>query len=372
MQPVAGRPNPLPGPRRLGPLVALLIAGCSGPAPAATPSAWDSLSGWAEEDHAAAFAAYRSTCGVARDAGLAAVCQRARASPVQDRTAARTFFEANFDAKPAPGAGTLTAYFAPAYAARRRADTEFSAPVRPRPADLRVVDGGLFDPTLAGRPAIARDRGGGRLEPYPDRATIEARPAPDALAWMRPEELFYLQIQGSGLLTFEDGRRGKALYAANNGRPFVGLAAAMRERGLLTSADTSGQTIQAWLRAHRGPEAAAIMRLNPSYAFFRLLDDDGGEPVGTATVPLVPGRSIAVDPAFHSQGALLWIDAEAPATPGAAPTYRRLVMVLDTGKAIKGEVRADLYLGSGAAAGAEASRVRHPLRMFRLTPKTDP
>ena len=111
------------------------------------------------------------------------------------------------------------------------------------------------------------------------------------------------------------------------------------------------------------------MRLNPRYAFFRLAPDDGRPPQGAAGVALPAGRGVAVDPSAHAYGELLWIDGEAPLLAGAFPTYRRLVSALDTGGAIKGEVRADLYLGQGDAAGAEAGRVRHTLTMWRLVPR---
>ncbi|MDB5425870.1 MAG: MltA domain protein [Phenylobacterium sp.] len=327
------------------------------------------LKGWEAEDHAAALAAFQATCGAARDPAMAKACRGARAIGPLGRETAERFFVATFRAQTSPGEGVLTAYFAPEYPARRTPDAEFSAPVRPKPADLKVVDGGLFDPAQAGRPGAAFDPGDGNLQPYPDRAAIEATAPARALAWMRPEDLFFLQIQGSGVLTFEDGRRLKAVYAANNGRAYLGVANAMRDRGLLTRENTSGEAIRAWLAAHRGPEADEIMRLNPRYAFFSLAPDDGRQPVGAANVPLPPGRAIAVDPAFHAMGELFWLDAEAPILAGAFPAYRRLATALDTGGAIKGEVRADLYLGRGAAAGAEAGRVRHTLRLFRLVPK---
>ena len=298
------------------------------------------------------------------------MCRSARAIGPLDRETAERFFEANFRAERLGAEGVLTAYFAPEYPARRAPDAEFSAPLRPKPDDLRVVDAGMFDPAQAGRSGAARDRGGAELEPYPDRAAIEAEAPERVLAWLRPEDLFFLQVQGSGVLTFQDGKRMKAVYAANNGRPFVGVANPMRDRGLLARDNTSGEAIRAWLAAHRGPEANEIMRLNPRYAFFSLAPDDGKQPVGAANLPLPPGRAIAVDPAFHPWGEYLWLDAEAPLLAGAFPTYRRLVTALDTGGAIKGEVRADLYLGLGPAAGAEAGRVRHTLRMYRLVPRT--
>jgi membrane-bound lytic murein transglycosylase A len=327
------------------------------------------LRGWSAEDHAGAFVAFRETCAAARDPAMARACRNARAIGPLSADEAKRFFEANFRAEPSPSDGVLTAYFAPEYPARRTPEGEFTAPVRGKPADLKVVDGGLFDPAQAGRPGAAFDRGDGQLQPYPDRAAIEATPPGQALAWMRPEDLFFLQIQGSGVLTFEDGKRLKALYAANNGRPFVGVANVMRDRGLLARENTSGEAIRSWLAGHRGPDADEIMRLNPRYAFFSLAPDDGRQPVGTANVPLPPGRALAVDAAYHPMGELLWVDASAPLLNGAFPAYRRLAMALDTGGAIKGEVRADLYLGQGAAAGLEAGRVRHTLRLYRLVPR---
>jgi membrane-bound lytic murein transglycosylase A len=111
------------------------------------------------------------------------------------------------------------------------------------------------------------------------------------------------------------------------------------------------------------------MRQDPRYIYFALQTDDGAGPVGTAGAPLPAGRALAVDPARHELGELFWIDASAPALSGAFPTYRRLVAALDTGGAIKGDVRADLYLGSGDAAGREAGRVRHRLTLYRLAPR---
>jgi membrane-bound lytic murein transglycosylase A len=268
------------------------------------------------------------------------------------------------------GEGVLTAYFAPEYPARSEPDDAFSAPLRAKPADLKIVDAGLFDPSQTGRPGAARLDDDGTPQPYPDRAAIEATAPDKVLAWMRPEDLFFLQIQGSGVLTFEGGKRMKALYAANNGRPFIGVANAMRDRGLLARENTSGEAIRAWLADHRGPDAVAIMQLNPRYAFFNLGPDDGRQPVGAANIPLPPGRAIAIDPAFHAMGDLVWLDAEAPILAGAFPAYRRLASALDTGGAIRGDVRADLYLGLGPAAGAEAGRVRHRLRMYRLVPRS--
>lgn len=322
------------------------------------PESFADLPGWTSEDHAAAFDAWRATCQASRDPAIRPICKRAFTVAMLDGPQAKAFFEANFIPKAVPGEGVLTAYFAPEYEGRSRPDAEFSAPVRAKPADL-VQAGG----------AILRKSPDGKTTPYPDRAAIEDDGVGDPIAWMRPEELFFLQIQGSGVLTFADGRRQKVLYAANNGRPFVGIANLMRDRGLLAANNTSGDAIRQWLAAHRGAEADEIMRLNPRYAFFRMAPDDGLPPLGAAGLPLPAGRAIAIDLGRHELGEVYWIDATAPLLAGAFPVYRRLVTALDTGGAIKGEVRADLYLGQGPAAGAEAGRVRHVLRFHRLVPK---
>ena len=313
-----------------------------------------SLTGWAEEDHLAAFLAYARTCGVAREAAAVRVCERARSMQQTSRpvtpTMARAFFETGFSVVAAEtadgGPGLLTAYFAPEYEARRTPDEVFDTPV------------------------LARPEGWSRGWVGPERAEIEAGPPPSPpLAWMKAEDLFFLQIQGSGYLTFEDGAKARAAYAADNGRPFVGIARPMAERGLLPANGTSGEAIRAWLATHRGPEARAITALNTRYIYFALDPDDAGDPAGAAGVPLPARRAIAIDPASWSYGDLVWISADGGSLRGARASYSGLVMALDTGSAIRGPVRADLYMGRGPAAGDEAGAVRHPLRMWRLVPR---
>jgi membrane-bound lytic murein transglycosylase A len=300
------------------------------------------LPGWAGEDHLAVLAAYRDGCGVARAADAKGVCARARRFQPRGAAEARAFLEANFRVAARPGDGLLTAYFTPRYEARTVRAGAFSAPVRPWSGEDLV-------------------------DALPDRKKIDAWPTDDALAWMRPEELFFMQLQGSAVLRFPDGRTVKAVTVMTNDKPFVGVARVMRERGLLADNDSSGEAIMAWLAAHRGPEADEIMRQNPRYGFFALQPFDGTIS-GGAGVPLTPGRVIAVDLQAHPYGGLYWIDADAPALKGAMTAYRRAVMALDTGGAIKGDVRADLYLGQGDEAGREAGRVRHRLRLYELVP----
>ena len=324
------------------------------PVPSVSP-AFAGLPGWREDDHMAGLRAFAAGCGVARNPSSAWVCGLARGLGPVDDTGARVFLETYFRPEATSEAGLLTAYFTPIYEARTQPDRDFSAPLRPRPADL---------------PRPRAD--GGLARPYADRAHIAARPAPDALAWLKPEDLFFLQIQGSGVLTFPDRPPRRVVFDGSNGAPFMGIAAPMRQAGLLPDANTSADAIRAWLAAHRGTQADALMNLNRRYVFFRLEPDDGVEPAGAAGQRLIPGRALAVDPSRHDMGELLWLDASAPALSGAFPVYRRLAMALDTGGAIKGETRADLYLGRGQDAGQEAGRVRHQLHLYRLTPISPP
>ncbi|HEY7851407.1 MAG TPA: MltA domain-containing protein [Caulobacteraceae bacterium] len=334
-----------------GAILALTACAGSWAAAAAPLSDLATLPGWAREDHVAALRAVQGACAVSRDPALRDVCGQAAALDWLDEAGARDFLESHFRAASLGEGGRLTGYFMPVYEASPVRYGDFTAPVRPVPADLPARDS-----TPAGHVR------------YADREAIDARSSFGALAWMRPEDLFFMQIQGSGVLAFTGGSRQKAVFAGDNGAPFVGIAAPMRARGLLGDQQTSGEAIHAWLASHRGAEAEAIMRLDPRYVFFSLTPDDGGDPFGAAGVRLVSGRSLAVDPAWHGMGELLWIDAAAPALAGAFPAYRRLAVALDTGGAIKGAVRADLYLGRGAAAGAEAGRVRHTLSLYRLVP----
>ncbi|WP_338577495.1 MltA domain-containing protein [Brevundimonas olei] len=338
------RPVPTPGPGP-APTVPPPVSPPVSP-PAVGELSLAALPGWSEEDHLAALRAYAAGCGPSRIA--VETCRDARALAAQANPSdARAFLESRFTATEVRtddgGRGLLTAYFAPEYPARRVPDAEFDAPVLSRPANLAGVG---------------------------DRAAIEAGSAQSSvLAWMKAEDLFFLQIQGSGTLTFPDGARLRAAYAADNGAKFVGIARPMAEQGLLPRDGTSGEAIRGWLSAHRGAEARRVMALNPRYIFFTTSADDGNEATGAAGVPLPARRSVAVDPSRWTYGEAAWIEADGGNLRGARASYRGLVMTLDTGSAIRGPVRADLYIGRGDAAGHEAGAVRHPLRMWRLVPR---
>lgn len=325
------------------------------------------LPGWDHEDHVAAVQAFIGACSATRDPSLQGLCLRAKAMGPWDEPSARNFLEASFRPERVGATGLLTAYFAPEYEARAVREGAYTAPVRTKPTDLVMLDLGQFDAGLVGK-KVSGHVIDGKFTPYGDRTAIDAMPVKAPIAWMKPEELFFMQIQGSGVLKLPEGRRIKVMFNGSNGKPFVGIASVMRDRGLLADGDTSGDAIRQWLADHRGPEADEIMRQNPRYVFFKAGVDDGRDPPGAAGISLIPGRALAMDPSLHPMGTLFWIDASAPALSGAFPVYQRMAVALDTGGAIKGLVRADLYTGTGPAAGIEAGRVRHVLSLYALYP----
>ncbi len=327
------------------------------------------LPGWKIEDPIAALSALMISCRATKDIDLKALCARAQGLNGADAQTVRAFFEVNFRVEPIKGTGLLTGYYSPEYQARQAQDAEFSAPLRARPDDLLVLDLAGLDEDPSAKRQVGRIQQG-RFEPYPDRTEIERSGLGKPLLWMRPEDLFFLQVQGSGSALIPDGQRYRLIYEASNGRPFIGIAKTLREQGLLPDNGTSAEAIRQWLSANRGTKADQVMQTNPRYVYFSLGLDDGSEPIGAAGMALIAGRAVAIDPTQHRYGDLLWIDAGAPVLTGSFPLYQRMVSALDTGGAIKGEVRADLYLGRGDGPGLEAGRIRHNLTLYRLRPRT--
>jgi membrane-bound lytic murein transglycosylase A len=329
------------------------------------------LPGWDTSDAFVALEALRATCTYKKGRQYAAVCQAMAGQDFESPTQIKAFLIRNLAVEPVAGppaaTGTLTGYFVPDYMADYVKSDEFSQPVRPRPDDLVIVAGSQLTPAQSAAKVAAR-KSGDKYVAYYTRAQIEQMPV-TAAYYMRPEDYFFMQLQGSGFLDLPDGKRVYAAYAADNGLPFVGIAKVMVEKGILASNQTSGDNIHAWLAAHRGAEAQAVMNANPRYGFFAIQPNQT-EPLGAAGLPLPPGSAVAIDPAYHDLGDLFWVDASVGgnALNNAFPVYQRMVSALDTGGAIKGNIRADLYVGHGDRAGSEAGRIKHVLRMVRIVP----
>jgi membrane-bound lytic murein transglycosylase A len=346
---------------------------------------FESLAGWTDDDHPAAFRAFeRSAQTIA--AGHASPRPAQSVAPELLATAraaldaanpanARQFFEARFRpfrVVPENGQGFLTGYYEPCVPASRIETEEFGWPILARPTDL-VTFGA--DAAPLGFPSDitgARRLSDGSLVPYADRAAIEAERR-DPVAWVRDAvEAFLIQVQGSAQVEFPDGRRARLAYDGRNGLPYTSIGKILIEAGEIAEGAMSLASLKAWLRrdSARGLE---VMRRNRSFVFFQLVEDFDPAlgPVAGAGVPLTPLRSIAVDRTMWAYGLPFWIDAELPWADGSPRPFRRLMIAQDTGSAIVGAARADLFFGSGDAAGARAGAIRHPAEVVVLLPRGD-
>jgi membrane-bound lytic murein transglycosylase A len=310
-------------------------------------------------------------------AALEPVCARAVKVGRLNQEAARQFFETNFVPvrirKLGDTAGFVTGYYEPIVDGSRFPTREFSVPLYRRPPDLVAPgypDGGPFPNT--GR--ALRRTPSGELVPYYDRGEIEDGALDGQhleLAWLRSAtDALFIQIQGSARVRLEDGAMLRINYAAHNGYSYVPVGRVLIERGLVPREEMSMQRIREWM--HDNPEGAKdVRRQNRSVVFFRItgLDDDT-EAVGGQGIPLSPGRSIAVDKALHVYGTPFFIEADLPLTaPRSLSPFRRTMIAQDTGSAIVGPARADLYFGAGDEAGQVAGRIRQNGRFTILLPR---
>lgn len=270
------------------------------------------------------------------------------------------------------GDGVFTGYFEPEYEGRRAPEERFSAPLYDRPDDLVDVDLGQFRADLTGERIAGRIEGA-RLVPYPDRRAINKgaiENQAEPVAWLDPDDLFFLQIQGSGRVRFDDGSVLRVGYDGANGQPYTAIGRILVERGAMTVAEASMQSIRDWLANASETEARDLREANESYVFFRKLEalsvSDG--PLGAQGAPLTPGRSLAVDRRFHALGAPVFVDIEPVDAVGPSP-IRRLMIAQDTGGAIRGPVRGDVFWGAGETAAARAGAMNARGRMFVLLPK---
>ena len=273
-----------------------------------------------------------------------------------------------------PDGGMLvTGYYEPVVEAARAPTDEYRVPVLGRPPDLVEASLEPFDPRWRGE-RIAGRVDGRRLVPYWRRAEIDAgRLAGQGLelAWARdPVDVFFMEIQGSGVLRFPDGAELRVGYAASNGRPYLAIGRLLVEEGRLDRAVVSMPAIRAWLRDHP-EEQTRVLQANESYVFFRPLD---GPPVGHLGLPLTPGRSIATDTRLFPPAALAFLRTERPLrqADGSLRWERltRLVLNQDTGGAIRGAGRVDLFWGRGADAELAAGLMKQPGSLYFLVPRT--
>jgi membrane-bound lytic murein transglycosylase A len=307
------------------------------------------------------------------------VCAEAARVPVDNEAAARAFFTERFRpyraANNAEPRGLFTGYYEIELHGSRTKSARYPVPIYALPKDLVTADLSEFDSSLSGKTIIGRVVGG-KFHPYPDRAAIESiglgSNAP-VIAWAdNAVDVFFLHIQGSGIVRMASGETMRVGYAAKNGQPYRAVGRVLVERGALAKEDVSMQSIRAWLAANPS-EADAVMATNPSYVFFRELPPgptgvprDG--PDGSMGVTLTAGRSLAVDRRFVPLGLPVWLNAQNPDRPEIRT--QRLLVTQDTGGAITGPVRGDVFWGTGSGAAERSGRMREFGNYYLLLPRT--
>ncbi|MER8483053.1 murein transglycosylase A [Mesorhizobium sp. M1322] len=354
---------------------------------------FDDLPGWDEDDHLAAFAAFRRSAfhalvkpyrsgrlGVEFKAFTGAYAAARTVSPT-DRRQARAFFERHFipahiTAKNG-GAGLVTGFYEPVVDASPVRTERFTVPLLSRPANLVDIDDANRPPGMDPYLAFGRATPNGPVE-YFDRGEIERGAFIGnglEIAWLADKvDAFFIHVQGSARLAMTDGRLCRVTYAAKSGQCFTGPGKILSELGEIPLEAVTMQSIRAWFRAH--PERIdEILWRNRSYIFFREtsaseagVDDPELGPIAAAKVPLTPGRSVAVDRLLHTFGTPFFIDATSLTAFDNKP-FRRLMIAQDTGSAITGPARGDLFAGTGDAAGEIAGTVRNPADFYALIPR---
>lgn len=328
--------------------------------PTFKPARFADLAGFDADDHAAAFAVFQGSCAaiiegrtplreaLAPDRALIEACRRALALRAPAGPEARHFFETNFqpfraalegDAR----AGFFTGYYEPFVEGSLTRSAAFPIPLLSAPRDL----------ASHGAPARAAIEAGALA----DRA--------DPIVWLRDKvEVFLIQGQGCARVRLPDGRRIRLTYAGRNGWPYRSIGRILIESGAIAPDAMSLAALKAWIRAHGqadGEPGAMLMQQNESYVFFTRGDEADAAlgPIGGAGLALAPLRSLAVDRAIYPYGMPVWIDAAIRWRTGEAAPFQRLMIAQDTGSAIIGAARADIFFGGGEAAGALAGDVRH-------------
>lgn len=348
-------------------------------------TSFDGLPGWQADDHSAALSAFLRFCAPGKqpfqepplalseeDAG--ALCLAAGQVDRDAPGAARDFFEARFTPFKIAGSGFVTGYFEPELAASRRKTERFAAPLLNPPNGLEKVEdtarpAGWNTDLSHGR------RTSGGLQPLPDRGAIMdgALESEDLeFVWLAdPVDAFFVHVQGSARLRLEDGSSMRVGYAGKTGHPYTSIAKVLVQRGEGTPEELTMAGLRRWLDANPD-KRDDLFRQNRSFIFFREVEpenpDDG--PVGAAGLPLVAGRSIAIDPAFVSYGAPVFVSSAFSEDGQSSNAFRKLMIADDTGSAIRGRGRGDVFIGSGDTAGRIAGEIRHPAEMILLLPKS--
>lgn len=347
--------------------------------------------GWADDDPLPAFKTFRTSCkpiaaqktppaeSKALGTSLRDPCIAARAEDISESARAREFFEKNFTplqiSRIGEDAGFVTGYYEPIVDGSRTQTDIYTVPVYRRPSNLFVRGYSQANASMPNKGQVFRKIGRRKLVPYYDRAEIEDGAIAGRgleVVWLKSQtDLLFIQIQGSARIKLEDGSMVRINYDAHNGYPYTPVGRVLIERNIVPKDQMSMQKIREYME--QSPDAAKeLRRFNRSYVFFRevkLAADD--EAVGAQGVPLTAGRSIAVDKSLHVYGTPFFIEGNLPIESDTSNTpYRKLMIAQDTGSAIIGPARADIYFGAGADAGRVAGRLKNPARFVMLLPNS--
>ncbi len=339
-------------------------SGAGVPALCVEPAGFPSIEGWAADNHCAALECYLQSASLT---GQLVPSPGEAQLLMTDRQKARTFFEENFEPfRVLAASGLLTAYFEPVLKGARKPSAAFPVPVYRRPQDLR--------PLPQGHPLTERGFTAARVtrsafEPYFTRGEIEAGAltgrALELLYLADPVEAFVMHVQGSGRVELDDGTAVRLSFDGKNGHSYTSISKLLIQRGVLAREDAHFEGLLAWLRA--SPDFQAYLNENKSYIFFKELKQSADAPRGSSGAKLISGRSLAADPLYHTPGTPIWVLA--PELSFGAMPFQRLLVAQDTGSAIRGPQRGDVFAGMGAEAGSIAGRIRHSCEFIVLRPK---
>ena len=344
------------------------------------------LDGWQEDNHYAALKSFLRFCekpeavsggpAIVRISpeNLSEICPLARAALADDH-GPRQFFEKHFTPYRIAHAGFVTGYFEPEVVASREKTADFSVPLHSKPSGLEAVNDDNRPASWPDHLSHGRRTSTGLLE-MPDRGAIMAGALDDEkleLVWLQdPIEAYFIHVQGSARLRLTDGSNMRVGYAGKTGHPYTGIGRLLVKRGEGTPDDFTMDGLKRWLK-NNPDDRDALFKENRSYIFFRevieVTNDRG--PIGATGLPLVPGRSLAIDSAHVPYGSLIFVSPDLPDPKTPETAFRRLMVADDTGSAIKGPARGDIFVGSGDTAGQIAGEIHHPAEFTILVPSSN-
>ena len=338
------------------------------------PARWEDIDGFQQDDLSAGWDAWQKNCTtLINKPQWQSVCAVAKNMAKPSNASIIAYLTNHFDVyattnQDGTSTGLITGYFQPTLKGSRTKSAQFPHPLYRQPNDLIAVELADIYPDLK----YKRVRGklqGNKLVSYSTRAEIEVNPSPLAgseIFWVEDIiDVFFLQVQGSGIVSLENGDQVQVGYAEQNGHAYNSIGRLLVERGELNASQASMQGIKNWARNNLG-KLRDLLNSNPSYVFFRELPTGLPGPIGALGVPIATERSVAIDPKFIPLGAPLFLSTT---QPNSAKPLKRLMMAQDTGGAIKGGVRADYFWGAGVDAGAKAGAMKQQGKIWVMLPK---